>query len=64
MKNKTYVAFNIDTWAAAGNDMVEHLAGLDDFLMAVAAYKAAVAAKPKEKITLRQGVRGHGADQF
>ena len=44
--------------------MVEHLAGLDDFLMAVAAYKAAVAAKPKEKITLRQGVRGHGADQF
>jgi hypothetical protein len=37
--------------------LIEHLAGLDDHMMAVAAYWAAVAAKPSEKITLRQGAR-------
>jgi hypothetical protein len=36
---------------------VEHVAGLDDHGMAVAAYWAGVAAKPKEKITLQQGAR-------
>jgi len=57
MKTKTYFAFRIDAWDGAGNEIVEHLAGLDDHSMAVAAYWAAVAAKPKEKITLRQGAR-------
>ena len=31
--------------------------GLDDYSMAVAAYSAAVESRPKDKITLRQGVR-------
>jgi hypothetical protein len=37
--------------------IIEHLAGLDNHGMAVAAYWAAVAEKPKDKITLRQGAR-------
>jgi hypothetical protein len=57
MKTKTYFAFRIDVWDAAGNNVVEHLAGLEDHMMAVAAYWAAVAAKPKDRITLRQGAR-------
>jgi hypothetical protein len=57
MKTNTYFAFRIDIWDAAGNSIVEHVAGLDDHGMAVAAYWALVAAKPKEKITLRQGAR-------
>jgi hypothetical protein len=57
MKTKTHFAFRVDVWDAEGNNLVEHLAGLDDHAMAVAAYWAAVVAKPKEKITLRQGAR-------
>jgi hypothetical protein len=57
VKTKTHFAFRIDIWDAEGNNLIEHLAGLDDHMMAVAAYWAAVAAKPKEKITLRQGAR-------
>jgi hypothetical protein len=33
------------------------VAGLDNHAMAVAAYWAAVTAKPKEKVTPRQGAR-------
>jgi hypothetical protein len=57
MKLRTHFAFNIDVWDAKGINVVEHLAGLEDFLMAMAAYDVAVSAKPKEKITLRQGAR-------
>jgi hypothetical protein len=57
MKTKTYFAFRIDAWDGTGNNIVEHLAGLDNHAMAVAAYWAAVAEKPKDKITLRQGAR-------
>jgi uncharacterized protein YdaU (DUF1376 family) len=42
---------------ATGDNLVEHLAGLDDYAMAVAAYWAAVENRPKDKITLRRGVR-------
>jgi hypothetical protein len=57
MKTKTHFAFRIDAWGAEGNNIVERLAGLDVHAMAVAAYWAAVAAKPKEKLTPRQGAR-------
>jgi hypothetical protein len=57
MKTKTYFAFRIDLWDDAGDNLVEHLAGLDDYGMAVAAYWAAVESRPKDKITLRQGIR-------
>jgi hypothetical protein len=57
MKTKTYFAFRIDVWDATGDNLVEHLAGLDDYAMAVAAYWAAVENRPKDMITLRQGAR-------
>jgi len=37
MKTKTYFAFRIDLWDDAGDNLVERLAGLDDYGMAVAA---------------------------
>jgi hypothetical protein len=57
MKTKTYFAFRIDVWDDTGNNLVEHLAGLDDYAMAVAAYRIAVKNRPTDKITLRQGIR-------
>jgi hypothetical protein len=57
MKTKTHFAFRMDAWDGGGNEIVEHLAGLDNYGMAVGAYWAAVAEKPKEKITLRQSAR-------
>jgi hypothetical protein len=56
-KTKTHFAFRIDVWDAAGDNVVDHLAGLDDYLMAAAAYRAATENKPSDKITLRQGAR-------
>ena len=52
MKTKT-----LPFGSMSGMATVEHLAGLDNHAMAVAAYWAAVAEKPKDKITLRQGAR-------
>jgi hypothetical protein len=40
MKTKTHFAFRIDVWDDAGDNLVEHLAGLDDYAMAVVAYWA------------------------
>jgi uncharacterized membrane protein len=57
MKTKTHFAFRIDVWDAAGDNIVEQLAGLDDHAMAVAAYAVAAAARPRDKITLRQDAR-------
>jgi hypothetical protein len=47
----------LDVWDAGGDNLAEQLAGLDDYAMAVAAYWAAVERRPKDKITLRQGIR-------
>jgi hypothetical protein len=52
MKTKTHFAFRIDVWDGATDNLVEHLAGLDNYAMAVAAYSAAVESRPKDKITL------------
>jgi hypothetical protein len=41
----------------AGNSIVEHVAGVDDFEVAEATYRAAVARWPAARITLRQGAR-------
>jgi hypothetical protein len=57
MKTKTHFAFRIDVWDSAGNGIAEHLAGLEDYAMAVAAYWAAIQSRPKDKITLRQDAR-------
>ena len=57
MKTKTHFAFRIDVWDHTGNSIVEHVAGVDDFEVAVATYRAAVASWSAARITLRQGAR-------
>src|SRR5262249_6489233 len=58
MKTKTHFAFRIDIWDDTANGIVEHVASVDDFEVAVTTYRAAVARWPKARITLRQGIRG------
>jgi hypothetical protein len=57
MKTKTHFAFGVDIWDADANSIVEHVAGVDDFEVAEATYRAAVARWPAARITLRQGAR-------
>jgi len=42
---------------SAANSILEHIAGIDDFEVAKATYRAAVARWPAARITLRQGAR-------
>ena len=57
MKTKAHFAFRVDVWDSAANSIVEHIAGIDDFEVAEATYRAAVARWPGVRITLRQGIR-------
>jgi hypothetical protein len=57
MKTKTHFAFRIDVWDETGVSIVEHIADVDDFEVAEATYRAAVARWPTARITLRQGAR-------
>jgi hypothetical protein len=48
MKTKTYFAFRIDIWDDVGNCIIDHVAGVDDFEVAEATYRAATAcARPR-----------------
>ena len=57
MNERTHFAFRIDLWTDDGENLVEHLAGAEDFQLALATYKAACARWPRAAITLRQGAR-------
>jgi hypothetical protein len=54
---RTHFSFRIDLWDEAGDNIVEHVAGVEDYTVARAAYEAAVARWPGEMVTLRQGAR-------
>jgi hypothetical protein len=41
MKTRTHFTHRIDQWDAAGENIVEHLAGVEDFEVAEATYRAA-----------------------
>src|SRR6516164_3562237 len=51
MKTRTYFAFRIDIWDDTGNSILEQIAGVDDFEVAVTTYRAAVARWPRARIT-------------
>ena len=51
---RTHFTFRVDTWTPDGESIVEHAAGVDDFEVAEATYRAACTGTP---ITLRQGAR-------
>ena len=57
MKNRTHFAFRIDVWTDDGENLVEHLAGVEDFTVAMVTYAGAVKRWPGAAITLRQGAR-------
>ena len=57
MKTKTYVAFRVDIRDDTSNSIVEHVAGVDDFEVAEATYRAAWTRWPGTPITLRQCAR-------
>src|SRR5438034_11717651 len=59
MKTKIYFAFRVDIWDDTGDSIVEHVAGVDDFEVAEATYRAAVARWPRARITLRTVASAH-----
>jgi hypothetical protein len=53
-ENPTRFAFRIERW---GKGAVNHVAGVEDFLLAMATYQAACRRWPDARITLRKGGR-------
>jgi hypothetical protein len=51
------LTFRIDTWTPDGKSIVEHVAGIEDYQVALATYRAACERWPGTPITLRQGAR-------
>ena len=51
---KTHFAYRIDRWDRSGN-ILDHIAGIDDRSVAVAAYEVACKRWPYARITLRHG---------
>jgi hypothetical protein len=57
MKTRTHFTFRIDKLDANG-EILEHIAGIEDFNLAVATYEAACRRwRPGDPIMLRQGAR-------
>jgi len=50
-------AYRIDMWDAEGENILEHLAGIEDLQFAKATYLAACKRWPRAPITLRQGTQ-------
>jgi hemoglobin-like flavoprotein len=57
MKARSHFAHRIDMWDDAGENIIEHLVSVEDFEVAIAAYRAAIARWPRAVITLREGAR-------
>jgi len=54
---RTHFTFRVDTWTPDGESIVEHVAGVEDYQVALATYRAACEHWPGTPITLRQGAR-------
>ena len=57
---RTQFTFRVDTWTPDGESIVEHVAGVEDYQVALAAFRAACQRWPGIPITLRQLVRCNG----
>jgi hypothetical protein len=57
MKTKTHLACASTSGTTRAATSFEHVAGVDDFEMAEATYRAAVARWPEARITVRQRAR-------
>jgi hypothetical protein len=56
-KTRTHFTFRVDSWTPDGESIVEHIAGVEDFQVALATFRAASERWPGMPITLRQGAR-------
>jgi hypothetical protein len=54
---RTHFTFRVDTWAPDGESIVEHVAGVEDYQVALATFLAACQLWLGTPITLRQGAR-------
>ena len=52
---RTHFTFRVDTWTPDGESIVEHVAGIEDYQVALVTYRAACQRWPGIPITLRQG---------
>jgi len=52
-----HFTFRIDTWTPDGESIVEHVAGVEDYQVALATFHAACERWPGAPITLRKGAR-------
>ena len=52
-----HFTFRVDTWTPDGESIVEHVAGVEDYQVALATFRAACERWPGTPITLRQGAR-------
>jgi hypothetical protein len=52
---RTRFLYRIDMWTSDGEQVIEHLAGVEDSEFAIAAYRAACKRWPGAAITLRRG---------
>ena len=41
MTTRTHFSFRVDTWTPDGESIVEHLAGIEDYQVAIATFRAA-----------------------
>ena len=57
MKTRANFTHRVDMWDDAGENIVEHLAGVEDFEVAEATYRAALKRWPRAVITLRASTR-------
>jgi hypothetical protein len=56
-KTRTSFAYRSDVWNDAGDTIVEHVASIEDYDVARAAYDRACRRWPMATVTLRQGTR-------
>ena len=54
---RTHFTFRVNTWTPDGESIVEHIAGVEDYQVALATFRAACERWPGTPITLRQGAR-------
>ena len=52
---RTYFPFRVDIWTDDGGSVLEHLAGVENLIVARGAYRAACERWPNAAITLRKG---------
>jgi hypothetical protein len=57
MGTRTHFLYRIDMWTIDGEDIIEHLAGVEHFQVVMATYRAGCECWPDTAITLRQGAR-------